>query len=94
MPREARNIRASERARLLARSPAEKTDYQIVPTQCALERLLYRLSVFAYRNRFILESALRFVTRLTETEHKALEGTREALQKLIGQVSLTDVLYQ
>jgi predicted nucleotidyltransferase component of viral defense system len=64
MPREIRNIGASVRARLLARSRAEKTDYQILLTRYALERLLYRLSLSEHRDRFILKGALLFVTWL------------------------------
>lgn len=66
MPREVRNIGASVRAKLLARSRAEKTDYQILLTRYALERLLYRLSVSAHRDRFILKGALLFVTWLRD----------------------------
>jgi predicted nucleotidyltransferase component of viral defense system len=62
MPREVRNVGASVRARLLARARAEETDYQILLTRYALERLLYRLSVSAHRDRFILKGALLFVT--------------------------------
>ena len=45
MPRDARNIGASVRVRLLQRSRAENSDYQILLTRYALERLLYRLSL-------------------------------------------------
>ena len=47
MPRELRNIGASVRARLLDRARAERSDFQILLTRYALERLLYRLSVSA-----------------------------------------------
>jgi predicted nucleotidyltransferase component of viral defense system len=66
MPRETRNIGASVRARLLARSRAENADYQILLTRYALERFLYRLSVSAHRDRFILKGALLFVTWLPD----------------------------
>ena len=66
MPREVRNVGASVRARLLARARAEKTDYQILLTRYALERLLYRLSVSVHRDRFILKGALLFVTWLDD----------------------------
>lgn len=66
MPREVRNVGAPVRARLLARARAEKTDYQILLTRYALERLLYRLSVSAHRDRFILKGALLFVTWLDD----------------------------
>jgi len=59
MPREVRNIGASVRARLLARSRTENADYQILLTSYALERLLYRLSVSSDRDRFILKGAFR-----------------------------------
>jgi len=41
MAHEFRNIGASVRARLLARARAEQTDFQILLTRYALERLLY-----------------------------------------------------
>src|SRR5271154_4878822 len=62
MPREPRNIGASVRARLLDRARAERSDFQILLTRYALERLLYRLSVSEYRDRFILKGAMLFVT--------------------------------
>jgi predicted nucleotidyltransferase component of viral defense system len=62
MPREPRNIGASVRARLLDRARAERSDFQILLTRYALERLLYRLSVSAHRERFILKGAMLFVT--------------------------------
>ena len=62
MSRELRNIGASVRARLLARSRTENADYHILLTRYALERLLYRLSVSADRDRFILKGALLLVT--------------------------------
>lgn len=62
MPREPGNIGASVRARLLDRARAEKSDFQILLTRYALERLLYRLSVSEHRERFILKGAMLFVT--------------------------------
>jgi hypothetical protein len=63
MAREARkNIGASVRARLLQRSRDQRTDFQILLTRYALERLLYRLSLSPHRNRFILKGAMLFVT--------------------------------
>ncbi|MCY4238142.1 MAG: nucleotidyl transferase AbiEii/AbiGii toxin family protein [Rhodospirillaceae bacterium] len=60
MPRELRNIGASVRARLLARARAEQTDFQILLTRYALERLLYRFSVSDQRERFVLKGAMLF----------------------------------
>lgn len=51
MPRDTRNVGASVRARLLARSRAENADYQILLTRYALERLLYRPSLSEHRER-------------------------------------------
>lgn len=62
MARDTRNIGASVRARLLARSRSANTDFQILLTRYVLERLLYRLSVSEYRDQFILKGALLFVT--------------------------------
>ncbi len=62
MAREPRNIGASVRARLLDRGRAERSDFQILLTRYALERLLYRLSVSEHRDRFILKGAMLFVT--------------------------------
>ncbi|PSH62221.1 nucleotidyl transferase AbiEii/AbiGii toxin family protein [Phyllobacterium sophorae] len=62
MPREPRNIGASVRTRLLDRARAERSDFQILLTRYALERLLYRLSVSPHRDRFILKGAMLFVT--------------------------------
>jgi predicted nucleotidyltransferase component of viral defense system len=60
MAREPRNIGASVRARLLDRARTAKTDFQILLTRYALERLLYRLSVSDLRERFVLKGAMLF----------------------------------
>jgi hypothetical protein len=57
-----RNIGASVRARLLERAREQKADFQILLTRYTLERLLYRLSLSAYRDRFILKGAMLFST--------------------------------
>ncbi len=57
-----KNVGASVRARLLQRSRDERTDFQILLTRYALERLLYRLSRSEHRNQFILKGAMLFVT--------------------------------
>ena len=62
MARDPLNIGASVRARLLDRARAERSDFQVLLTRYALERLLYRLSVSAHRERFILKGAMLFVT--------------------------------
>ena len=60
MAPELRNIGASVRTRLLQRARAEQTDFQILLTRYALERLLYRLSVSDQRERFVLKGAMLF----------------------------------
>src|SRR5260370_20622555 len=67
MPRELRNSGASVRARLLDRARAERSDFQILLTRYALERLLYRLSVSPHRDRFILKGAMLFVTWVADS---------------------------
>ncbi|MFT3789935.1 MAG: nucleotidyl transferase AbiEii/AbiGii toxin family protein [Rudaea sp.] len=57
-----KNVGASVRARLLQRSRAERTDYQVLLMRYALERLLYRLSRSEHRNRFVLKGAMLFAT--------------------------------
>jgi Nucleotidyl transferase AbiEii toxin, Type IV TA system len=57
-----KNVGASVRARLLERSREERIDFQVLLTRYALERLLYRLSRSAHRNRFVLKGAMLFVT--------------------------------
>lgn len=54
------NLAASVRARLLNRAKAENTDFGLMLTRFALERLLYRLSISRYRDQFLLKGALLF----------------------------------
>jgi hypothetical protein len=55
-----KNIGASVRARLLNRARVDKMDFNLLLTRYALERLLYRLSVSAWSNEFLLKGALLF----------------------------------
>jgi len=55
-----RNIAASVRDRLLNKSRTEKLDYNLLLTRYALERLLYRMSISAPRDQFLLKGALLF----------------------------------
>ncbi len=66
MTRELRNTGASVRARLLDRSRHEGSDFQNLLTRYALERLLYRLSVSAERDRFVLKGAMLFAAWLDD----------------------------
>ncbi len=55
-----RNRGASIRDRLLIKARAEKLDYNQLLTRYALERMIYRLSISAERDRFMLKGALLF----------------------------------
>lgn len=63
---ELKNVGASVRARLLERARKEGSDFQILLTRYALERLLYRLSMSDERERFILKGAMLFATWLID----------------------------
>ena len=66
MARKARNIGASVRARLLALAQRKGTEYQLLVTRYALERLLYRLGVSPHRDRFVLKGAMLFAIWLDD----------------------------
>jgi predicted nucleotidyltransferase component of viral defense system len=66
MAREIKNVAASVRARLLELSRSTGRDFQLVLTNYALERLLYRLSVSKHKKRFILKGALLFTVWLDD----------------------------
>ncbi|MGE0385439.1 MAG: nucleotidyl transferase AbiEii/AbiGii toxin family protein [Gammaproteobacteria bacterium] len=55
-----RNVAASVRARLLNRARESRQDFNIILIRYALERLLYRLSISAYADQFLLKGALLF----------------------------------
>jgi hypothetical protein len=57
---EVKNLAASVRQRLANLAQAQKEDFQQLLSRYARERLLYRLSVSEYRERFILKGALLF----------------------------------
>ena len=57
---EIKNITASVRQRLANLAQTQKEDFQQLLSRYARERLLYRLSVSVYRERFILKGALLF----------------------------------
>jgi len=56
----ATNRAASVRARLLNRARTERMDFNLMLTRYSLERLLYRLSVSAWADQFLLKGALLF----------------------------------
>ena len=58
--RQPANVAASVRARLLNLSRVRKAEFQLLLSEFAIERLLYRLGVSAYRDRFVLKGAILF----------------------------------
>ena len=70
MPKPIRDIGASVRARLLALSREKGQAFDLLLTRYALERLLYRLSVSTYRDRFVLKGAMLITTWLDDP-HRA-----------------------
>lgn len=69
-----KDLAASVRARLLVLAKAQGADFNQVLIRFALERLLYRLSVSAHADRFLLKGALLF-TLWYDMPHRA---TRDA----------------
>jgi len=69
-----RDRAASVRTRLLNVAKATGTDFNLVLVRFALERLLYRLSISAHADHFILKGALLF-TLWYDLPHRA---TRDA----------------
>ena len=65
-----KNHAVSVRARLLNLARAERTDFQRLLTRFAIERLLFRLSVSAHREAFVLKGATLFAHWLG-TPHRA-----------------------
>lgn len=55
-----KDLAASIRARLLAIAKLQNTDFNQILIRFALERILYRLSLSAHVNRFVLKGALLF----------------------------------
>jgi hypothetical protein len=62
MARQLRDIGASVRARLLTLAREKGQAFDLLLTRYATERLLYRLSITPYRDRFILKGAMLMTT--------------------------------
>ncbi len=56
----ATNVAASVRQRLLNRARSQGEEYNLVLTYYAIERLLYRLTLSAHRDRFVLKGAMLY----------------------------------
>ena len=55
-----KNIATSVRHRLLNRAREDNQEFQLVLTRYALERLIYRLSLSSYAEKFVLKGAMLF----------------------------------
>ena len=66
MAREPRNIAASVRARLQNLAREQQVNFQHVLSRYALERFLFRLSISAYKDLFVLKGAMLYVAWLAE----------------------------
>lgn len=64
-----RDVGTSIRARLLAIAHKSGQQFDLLLTRYAIERLLYRLSVSAYRERFVLKGAM-LVTTWFDNPHR------------------------
>ena len=73
MPKEARDIGASVRARLLAISKEKGLNFDLLLTHYAIERLLYRLAQSRHADRFVLKGAMLLMTWFEEP----FRGTRD-----------------
>lgn len=62
MPKAKTNIGASVRARLLKIAKERNQQLELLLTRYVLQRLLYRLSISSYRERFVLKGALLLTT--------------------------------
>lgn len=99
MPKPVVNIAASVRQRLLDLARKRGADFQLILIQYAVERLLYRFSRSAYKDRFILKGAMLFsvwseepfrVTRDLDLLGKG-DNTASALARVFGQICKTPV---
>ena len=99
MPKGKVNIAASVRQRLLNLARERRADFQLILIQYAVERLLYRLSRSAHKDRFVLKGAMLFsvwseepfrVTRDLDLLGKG-DNTVSALGRVFGQICKTPV---
>ncbi|WP_018291643.1 nucleotidyl transferase AbiEii/AbiGii toxin family protein [Verrucomicrobium sp. 3C] len=67
MPHKVHNVSASILARLRNVATASGADFLVILSRYVLERLLYRLSLSPYRERFILKGALLFPLWFADT---------------------------
>lgn len=60
------NLAASVRARLRNVARERSTDYQLILRRYAIERLLHRIGISVYRDRFVLKGAMLFTAWLAD----------------------------
>ncbi|HEY9422197.1 MAG TPA: nucleotidyl transferase AbiEii/AbiGii toxin family protein [Thermoanaerobaculia bacterium] len=77
-PRPPQNIPASVRQRLLNLAREQGKELQFVLIRFASERLLYRLSLSAYSDEFLLKGAMLFVVWRDDTHRPTLDLDLEA----------------
>lgn len=80
------NLAASIRSRLLNRAKTERTEFGLLLTRFALERLLYRLSVSRHREQFLLKGALLFDLWFDEP-HRPTRDADFLAYRITGSVS-------
>lgn len=99
MAKSGRDIGASVRARLLNLAQARGQVFDLLLTRYALERLLYRLSISAYRDRFVLKGAV-LVTTWFDDPHRPTrdldllgfgESSSEALLRIWKEICATQL---
>jgi hypothetical protein len=96
-----KNIAASVRHRLMNRARQDDQEFQFVLTRYALERLVYRLSLSPYAEKFILKRAtLFYVWNPTSRAYRPTrdldflmrgENSVEILETIFGKVIQTEV---
>jgi Nucleotidyl transferase AbiEii toxin, Type IV TA system len=96
-----KNVAASIRQRLLNRAREEQQEFQLVLTRYALERLIFRLSLSSYAEKFVLKGALLFYVwnptagayRPTRDVDFLMRGENsvEILQKIFREIAVTKV---
>jgi hypothetical protein len=84
MVKATRDIGASVRARLLNLARERGQVLDLLLTRYALERLLYRLSLSAHRNRFVLKGAMLVTTWFEDPHRPTRDLWRLVARPIIG----------
>ena len=89
MAKEARNLGASVRARLLQISKEKEQSFELILTRYAIERLLYRLAQSPQTDRFVLKGGMLLMTWFDEP----FRATRDVDFRGYGDPALDVVLH-